>query len=88
MTETIEANLVVAGILVPMVWFLMRDIARELRAVVRQVSDLTLAVALDVATRPNATADTKRIARRVARDHGGDVRRADRLDDGDDGGAE
>lgn len=71
---------VVVGVLAPMMWYLLREIRAAVNGLSREVSDLTLAIAIDVATRPEANHATKRLAEQLVNER--DRKRAREIDGG------
>lgn len=65
--------------IVSMQWFLLREVRAAVNGLARNISDLTLTLALEVATRPTAGAGARDIARRIVRDR--DEVRLRELDD-------
>lgn len=74
----ILATLVAA--IVSMQWFLLRETRAAVNGLARELSDLVVTIALDVATRPTANEATRERARRMVRER--DVVRGARLDPG------
>lgn len=60
---------VVIAIIVPMMWFMLRELRAAINGIAREMSDLTLTIALDVATRPYTNEAVKKMAETLASDH-------------------
>lgn len=69
--SALAAAAAVSAAIVPIVRYLLRELRSEIRRLGSQVSDLTLAISLDVATRPSANEHVKTIARQLVSEHGG-----------------
>lgn len=70
MIDPIAAGAIAAAIsaaLMPIVWYMLRENRAAMNGVARELSDLTLVMALDVATRTTANPATRRIARDMVR---------------------
>lgn len=63
--EQVTIAAFVLAVLTPMIWYLLREIRAAVNGLAREVSDLTLAIAIDVATRPEANVATKRLAEQM-----------------------
>lgn len=65
----ILATLVAA--IVSMQWFLLRETRAAVNGLAREISDLVVTIALDVATRPSANEATRERARQMVRERDG-----------------
>lgn len=65
-TSALVAALVAA--IVSMQWFLLREVRAAMNGLSREISDLVVTIAMDVATRPNANGTTRELARRMVRE--------------------
>ena len=68
---------IIAAVL-SMQWFLLREVRAAMNGLARNVSDLTLVIAIDLATRPGVNDAGRDLARRMVRDR--DPLRARELD--------
>jgi hypothetical protein len=51
-----------------MIWFLLREVRAAVNGLARETSDLTLAIAIDIATRDTANVATRAVARQLVRE--------------------
>ncbi len=65
--------------IIGMQWFLLRETRAAVNGLARNISDLTVAIALDIATRPAANAATRELASEIVKRH--DVSRARELEE-------
>jgi hypothetical protein len=77
--ESIAAAVAVVAVLAPMMWYMLRENRAAMNGVARELSDLTMVIALDVATRPSANEATRRMATDMVKQR--DTIRGKRLDD-------
>lgn len=78
-TQLFGAGLIV-GVLGPILWYLLREMRAGMNGMAREVSDLTLMIALDIATRVSANEPTRAIARQMVKDR--DQTRAREMEQG------
>lgn len=64
-----------AGVLGPLMWYLLREMRAAMNGLAREVSDLTLVIAVDIATRPSANTATRDLASQMVKERGERVRR-------------
>ena len=55
--------------IISMQWFLLREVRASVNGLAREISDLVVTIALDVATRPSANEATRARARQMVADH-------------------
>lgn len=78
-TTTFGLLALLVGAIVSMQWFLLRETRAAVNALAREISDLVVTLALDLATRPTANEATHERARRLVADR--DALQAYRLDE-------
>lgn len=70
-SDVLTANIIVAAILLPIVWFLLRDLRSVMQGIRTELANLVLAMSLDIATRPNAAEGVRRVAEKLIEEHKG-----------------
>lgn len=69
MDPALAAAGAVVSVLAPMMWYMLRELRAQMNGLAREVSDLTLVIALDVASRPGANQTTREMATTIANRH-------------------